>query len=278
MDRSVLSPEYHVQRDFFVADILDAAPKADLASMEHPLFALKSGDKRIRRYEHRGATIEIQPGTKGLATIHDKDVWIYCVSHLVEAMNRGRKDVGRTVRFTGYDFLTSTHRQTSGQGYLLLAEALERLKGTTVVTNVSSAGRRARSGFGLLDAFEVVERGPDDRMVAVSVTLPDWLYGSVEAKQMLTLSRAYFRIRKPLDRRLYELARKHCGSQARWTVSVGVLYKKSGSTSALKKFRFNVKTLSERNELPDYRVVLDARADMVTFYAKSHLKAGSFIR
>jgi len=73
----------------FVADLFGIATKDDLASMEHPLFALKAGDKAIRRYERNGVHVEIQPGMDGLATIHDKDVWIYCISQLTEAMNRG---------------------------------------------------------------------------------------------------------------------------------------------------------------------------------------------
>ena len=60
-------------------------------------------------------------------------------------------------------------------------------------------------------------------MVRVRVTLSDWLYRAVLAKSVLTLSREYFGLRKPLERRLYELARKHCGRQAAWRVSVATL-------------------------------------------------------
>ena len=41
---AVLAPVRHPQRDFYIADLLDIAPKDDMASMEHPLFALKAGD------------------------------------------------------------------------------------------------------------------------------------------------------------------------------------------------------------------------------------------
>lgn len=266
--RTPLSKERHPQRDFFVADILDASLKDDVASMEHPLFALKAGDRRVRKYLRGETRIEVQPGVKGLATIHDKDVWIYCISQLVEAINRGREDVGRTVQFTAYDFLVTTNRQTSGEGYRLLADALERLAGTRIVTNVETAGKRERSGFGLLDSFRVVERDEDNRMVAVSVTLSDWLYRAVESMQVLTLSRDYFRLRKPLDRRIYELARKHCGAQASWRVSVATLHEKSGSTGGLRKFRLNVKTLAEADELPDYRLTFDHDGDAVTFHRR----------
>lgn len=268
--RTSLSRERHPQKDFFIADMagLDASIKDDLASMEHPLFGLKAGDRRVRKYQRGDISIEVQPGVKGLATIHDKDVWIYCISQLVEAMNRGREDVSRTVQFTAYDFLVTTNRQTSGEGYRLMADALERLAGTRIVTNVETAGRRERSGFGLLDSFRVVERDADNRMVAVSVTLSDWLFRAVESKQVLTLSRDYFRLRKPLDRRIYELARKHCGAQASWRVKLTTLKEKSGSTANLRKFRLNVKTLAETDELPDYRVTFEHDDDSVTFYRR----------
>ena len=47
-----LAPDRHPQMDFFIADIFDAALKDDVASMEHPLFALKAGDRRVRRRGH----------------------------------------------------------------------------------------------------------------------------------------------------------------------------------------------------------------------------------
>lgn len=264
-----LTPYRHRQLDFFVADILDAAPKDDMASMEHPLFALKAGDRRVRVYERNGASVKIMPGTYGCATIHDKDVWIYCISHLVEAINRGREDVGRTVRFTAYDFLVATNRPTAGVGYQRMAEALGRLKGTVIETNIVTDGQRERAGFGLVDSWRVIERDHDDRMVAVEVTLPDWLWRSVKAKHVLTLSRDYFRLRKPLDRRIYELARKHCGAQPRWRVSLDTLHAKSGSTAPLRNFRGDLKKLAESNELPDYRVAFDGETDIVTFYARA---------
>ena len=264
-----LLPDRHPQKDFFVADILDAAPKDDTASMEHPLFALKAGDRRVRTYERNGVKVVVKPGADGCATIHDKDVWIYCISQMVEAMNRGRENVSRTVRFTAYDFLTVTNRPVAGVGYQRMADALERLKGTTISTNIETPGYRKRGGFGLIDSWEVIERGQDDKMVAVEVTLPDWLYRSIESKQVLTLSRDYFRLRKPLDRRIYELARKHCGKQSRWQVGLVALHEKTGSTAPIRNFRGAIRDLVESNALPDYLVEFDTELDMVTFYQRN---------
>lgn len=264
-----LAPLRHRQRDFFVADIMDAVPKDDIASMEHPLFALKAGDMRVRTYERGEVTVTIKPGHDGCATIHDKDVWIYCISHLVEAMNRGREDVSRTVRFTAYDFLITTNRRTDGDSYQRMAEALARLSGTRIETNIETAGQRERAGFGLVDSWRVIEKDGGGRMVAVEVTLPEWLWRSVQAKHVLSLSRDYFRLRKPLDRRIYELARKHCGHQSRWRVGIKTLHEKSGSTSPLRNFREDVRSLAASNQLPDYRVAFDAESDTVTFYART---------
>lgn len=266
---SHLQPIRHPQKDFFVADIFDTVPKDDTASMEHPLFALKAGDKRVRTYERNGVKVVIKPGSDGCATIHDKDIWIYCISQMVEAMNRDREDVSRTIRFTAYDFLTVTNRDTSGRAYERMADALERLKGTTIATNIETDGYRERSGFGLVDAWKVIERDHDDRMVAVEVTLPDWLYRSIKSKQVLTLSRDYFRLRKPLDRRVYELARKHCGKQSRWQIGLAALHEKTGSTDALRNFRGTIRDLVLSNELPDYLVEFDVESDMVTFYPRN---------
>jgi plasmid replication initiation protein len=89
-------------------------------------------------------------------------------------------------------------------------------------------------------------------MVSVSVTLSEWLYRAILTKSVLTLSRDYFRLRRPLERRVYELARKHCGRQESWRVSLDVLLKKSGSASPRRVFRAMVREIIAADALPDY--------------------------
>ncbi len=109
-------------------------------------------------------------------------------------------------------------------------------------------------------------------MVAIELRLSDWLYNAILGREVLTLSRAYFRLSRGLERRLYELARKHCGHQTKWVVGLELLHKKSGSNSELKRFRLEVKKMAQADSLPDYRLRYDPNADQVMFYTKD-LKA-----
>ncbi|MBJ3764338.1 replication initiator protein A [Maribius pontilimi] len=249
-----LGPARHPSGDFFVCDIFGASLKDDLASMEHPLFSLSTRpDRRILSYSHNGADITVTPSVRGRATIHDKDILIYCISQLVAALNAGRA-VTRTLRLTAHDLLVATNRDTSGDSYARLVQAFERLAGTRITTNITTAGEETTSGFGLIEAWEVVRKSRGGRMVSVSVTLSDWLFRAVLAKSVLTLSRDYFRLRKPLERRVYELARKHCGRQPGWHVGLATLHLKAGSTAPLRVFRAAIRRMIAEDHLPDYRL------------------------
>jgi plasmid replication initiation protein len=256
--------------DFFVCDILDALPKDDLASMEHPLFSLATRpDRRILEYAHNGVTVTVVPSVRGLATLFDKDILIYCISQLMAALNAGRP-VARTLKLTAHDLMLATRRETSGDGYARLREAFERLAGTRITTNIVTGEAEVTTGFGLIEGWEIVRATRGGRMVQVSVTLSEWLFRAVMAKSVLTLSRDYFGLRKPLERRVYELARKHCGRQPEWRVGIEVLAKKAGSASPRRVFRKMIRDMIVADHLPDYRlaeepgdILLVTRRDVV---------------
>lgn len=262
----------HPNRDFFLADMFDYALKDDGASMEAPIFTLSTKpDLSIWEWSSKDGNkyVKVAPSVLGRATQHDKDVLIYVVSQLTEALNRGRDDAkNRTVRFTVYDFLVTTNRQTSGQGYKLLQEAFERLAGTRITTDIKTGGERVKQGFGIIDEWRIIEKSKsDERMIAVEVTLSRWLYNAVQAFEVLTIHPDYFRLRKPLARRLYEIARKHCGHQTEWTIGLELLQEKAGSKSTLKEFRRAVRTIQTDDSLPEYRLLL-THDDKVKFYVR----------
>ncbi len=268
--KSPLLPVRNDQGDFFVCDIFDAAPKGDIASMEHPLFSLSTKpDKRIRRYEHNGSFVEVTPSVLGVASIHDRDVLIYAISQTIAALNEGR-EVSQNVRFKAYDLLSATNRVTDGRGYQGLKTALQRLRGTTVTTNIITGDKEVTRGFGLIESFDIVRKTRDGRMQEVEVKLSDWVFNAIRHKEVLTLHRDYFRLRKPLERRIYELARKHCGMQKEWRISLDLLQKKCGSTSTAREFKRLVQHIVaqdiEHDHIPDYAIRLDE--NMVEFKSR----------
>ena len=272
MSVAPLLPDRHPTPDFFVCDILDAAPKGDMASMEHPIFSLSTKpDTAVRVYEHRGITVKVTPSVEGLATVHDRDILIYCISQIIRAANDGR-EVSRTVRFQASDLLKATNRMTTGRGYELLKAAMERLAGTRISTNITTGGKEIFENFGLIERSRIVRETRDGRMQEVEIVLSDWVFNAIQAREVLTLSRDYFRLRKPLERRLYELARKHCGAQREWRIGLSALQKKCGSNSQPKKFRELIGAIiaedREHSHMPDYCIDWSENRDCVEFRSR----------
>src|SRR6185312_2121828 len=102
-ERSKLLPARYTNQDFFVADILGYSLKDDHATMEAPVFSLKT-QKDLTPWEWTSKDgtkhIEVSPSVKyGRATQHDKDILIFITSQMTEALNRERPDTqSRAVR------------------------------------------------------------------------------------------------------------------------------------------------------------------------------------
>lgn len=275
--RPALLPLRHINRDFFLCDMFDYALKDDGASMEAPIFTLSTKpDLSVWHWESKDGnrTVTVTPSVQGRATQFDKDVLIYVVSQMTEALNRKRADAkNRTVRFVVYDYLVSTNKPTGGKEYQRLETAFERLTGTRIKTDIKTGGQRVKEGFGIIERWKIVEKSPDDeRMIAVEVTMSEWLFNAVQAHEVLTIHPDYFRLRKPLERRLYELARKHCGQQAMWSIGLELLHEKCGSKAELKEFRRAIREIIQADTLPDYRMAIDQNKDQVLFYTKNTQK------
>lgn len=266
-----LLPQRYCNRDFFVADLFDCTPKDDLHSMEHPLFTLSmQKDIRVRHYEHNGQTLTVTPSAAGMPTIWDKDIVIYVVSQYIAALNRNRADaVNRKVRFSLYDYFVSTNRQTGKSQYDGFKRGLVRLRGMTMATNIETGGEITDDIFGIFDRARLVRRSrTDDRLVACEITLSEWLHRAILALEVLTISQDYFRLRGGLERRLYEIARKYCGHQARFQIGLELLHKKCGAYSSMKEFRRMVRAIAESDVLPDYRLAYSAAKDQALFYIR----------
>ena len=244
--------------------------------MAHPIFSLSTKpETRILKYKHEDVIVEIHPSSKGLATIFDKDVLIYCISKLMHSKNQG-EEIGPVVRITTHDLLVSTNRNTGGIIYERLEDTLDRLAGTRIKTNVATGEEITTQNFGLIEWYDYNRKGSgmSSGCKYLDIKLSDWLFRAIDAAEVLPISRDYFRLRRPIDRRLYELARKHCGKQQNWRVSVGLLQKKCGSKQAEKHFVAHLRELARSNHLPDYEVKLNL--DNVIFTRRDGGKARRF--
>lgn len=271
MASSPLLPERHPNQDFFIADIFDSLPvKNDRHTMEHPFFALSTKkDTRSIKYERDGVKITLSPSAEwGLPTMMDKDILLYVGSLIMAEINQGRIPP-KTLRFSAHDLMVTTNRHTNNVGYRLLKSGFERVTGCLITTDIKTNEMRQSEGFHILERYRIIENSHDKkRMIRLEVTVSDWFYNALTGKEVLTINRAYFRLRKTLERRLYELARKHCGHQQKWEIGLEKLREKCGSRAVLDKFRFQIreiiKTDHKENHFPDYCITLDAN-DKVMF-------------
>ncbi len=253
-----LLPERHPNLDFFVLDIADAVPKDDLASMEHPLFSLATKpDMRHLEYRHGDSVLKIRPSPLGLPTIFDKDILIFVISQLIARKNRGG-DIGDTVRFSMREMCVAINRPIGGDHYKRIANAIDRLQGTQFVTNVQTGKQTERRTFSMIDEGGMVKNEDFTRNDFCEIRISKWLLRAIEANEVVSISRDYFRLRRPLERRLYEIARKHCGNRAKWHIGLAKLQLKTGSNAPIKRFRHNLREIIKSDVTPFYRFELDA--------------------
>ena len=249
------------QIDLFVESLVSAPLRDDRATMEFPFFALQKRPLLTPiLYQDGNVSVRISPGERGIASIWDKDVLIYLSSLINAKIERG-EPVSRTVRIAAYDMLRVTRRHTGKNGYQEIYDALFRLRSTTITTDIQSGGERETRGFGWIDSFRILtkENKAGSRvMQGLEITLNDWTFRAlVKDRRVLAINPAYFDLTGGLERRLYEIARKHVGRQAEWRISLMLLAKKCGTMQRnLRRFKFDLKELAERNRLPDYQMFL----------------------
>ena len=257
-----LLPERHPNLDFFVLDIADAVPKDDLASMEHPLFSLATKpDMRHLEYRNGDNILKIRPSPLGLPTIMDKDVLIFVITQLMARKNRGL-EIGDTVRFSMRELCVAINRPIGGDHYKRIEAAIDRLQGTQFVSNIKTGKELTRHTFSMIDEGGMVKNEDFTRNDYCEIRISKWLLRAIDANEVVSISRDYFRLRRPLERRLYEIARKHCGNKAKWQIKLENLQDKTGSNAPLKRFRLNLREIIKADVTPFYRFEL-AENDLV---------------
>jgi plasmid replication initiation protein len=260
----------HPIRDFFIADIIDYAPKDERTMMERPFFSLAKR-KRNKPIEYesddRSVWVKVIAHPEyGMATIWDADILIWCISKIVADRDRGQNLESATIQTTPYELLKGIARGTSGTEYRRLFEAMQRLRSTRIETNIRG-GRKGFADFNWLAEFEgegnIDTPEQMESVRSIALTLPSWIYRAIiKGDNVLTLDREYFLLTGGLDRALYRIARKHAGNQVQgWMCTIAQLHKKTGSESVSKKFAEMLRRVVKADKLPRYRMTWTATQD-----------------
>ena len=254
-------PKGDSQFDLFVPYLTDLPLRDQRETMERPFFSLAKR-KRMKPIDYQSPDgsvwVKVQPHQDfGMATIWDADILIWAASQIAEHM-RARKNEPppRTVHFMPYQLLQAIRRDTGGDQYKRLREAMDRLLNTSIKTNIRGKGRERQASFHWLDKWtdDVDEQSGHSR--GMSLTLSDWLYeGIVKEGGILSIHPDYFLLTGALERWLYRVARKHAGHQANgWSATIAVLYEKSGCEDRQTKFKAALKEIVSDDGLPEYHL------------------------
>lgn len=272
-----MSQEQSVQGDLFAFDSpLLTEVRGERSLMAFPFFALsKSKWTKPLEYKTDAVTIEIVCTPKGVATIYDKEVLLYIASLMVAKLDAGEQ-VSQDFFFTAHDLFRVTGVSGSSRSYARLSDALERLQGTQIKTNIE-AGGEGQAGFfsWLSDAqlhYTKTSKG-DKRLKAIKVRLCDWLYRAIlRDRRVLDYDPTYFQL-GPIERRLYEVARSACG-HGPIEVELEELRLQTGYQSSLKHFRYELKRIADESTIPGFLFDLVDRSD-VTGTTRSRKNAGA---
>lgn len=243
------------QGDLFAFDSpLLAEIRGEQSLMAFPFFALSKGKwTKPLAYRNETVSIEIVATSKGVATIYDKEVLLYIASLMVAKLDAGM-DVSQEFYFTAHDLFRITGISGSARSYARLSDALERLQGTQIKTNIEAGGVGQAGFFSWLSEAELhysKTKTGVKRLKAVKVRLCDWLYRAIlRDRRVLEYAPSYFQL-GPVERRLYEVALSACVTGP-IDVDIDELRLQLGYQSSLKHFRFEMKRIADEDVIPGF--------------------------
>jgi plasmid replication initiation protein len=237
--------------------------KNDRALMVWSFFALDRKKVDRMTYDDSRTRIVVTGLQYGVANMWDKEILIYLISIMQDKLNRGEA-IGPTMTFTAADLFRVIGREAGGSAYDRLEESLKRLRNTSIETNIETGGEGESGGFSWLSEYKLRYRrntAGEKVLRAVEVTICNWLYRAVtQDKKILTYHAKYFEL-GPLEKRLYEMARAHCGQQAGIRMNLEKLRLRVGFTDELKQFKWKLGQINKKKApLPEYGfVIVDPR-------------------
>ena len=242
--------------------------RGERSLMAFPFFALaKTAWMKPLTYRTDTVSIEVRPSASGVATIYDKEIVLYIASLMAAKLEAGEQ-VGQDFVFTAHDLFQVTGANHSARSYGRLSEALERLQGTQIKTNIEAGGEGEEGFFSWLSEAKLHYtrvKGGERRLKAVKVRLCDWLYRAILLdRHVLDYAAAYFQL-GPIERRIYEVARASGDPQAggggsgsgeggTLDLDLATFRLQVGYQNPLANFRQALRAIAGSDAIPGYRV------------------------
>ena len=253
------TPSRIPQGELFLLDSpLYGEIRGERSLMAFPFFALsKNAWMKPLSYQTDTVTIEVRPSASGVATIYDKEIVLYIASLMAAKLEAG-EDVAQDFVFTAHDLFSVTGSNHSARSYGRLSEALERLQGTQIKTNIEAGGEGEEGFFSWLSEAKLhynKTRAGERRLKAVKVRLCDWLFRAILLdRHVLDYAAAYFQL-GPIERRIYEVARS-TGDGDGFEIDLATFRLQIGYQNPLANFRAALRQIVGADTIPDYRLEL----------------------
>jgi plasmid replication initiation protein len=233
--------------------------RGERSLMAFPFFALsKNAWMKPLAYATPEVSIEVRPSARGVATIYDKEIVLYIASLMATKLEHGLP-VAQDFVFTAHDLFSVTGSNHSARSYSRLADALERLQGTQIRTNIEAGGEGEEGFFSWLSEARLQyarSRNGEKRLKAVKVRLCDWLFRAIlRDGQVLDYAATYFQL-GPIERRIYEVARSTCVDGEALEIDLPTLRLQIGFQNPLANFRMAMKQIAAEDTVPDYHLEL----------------------
>ena len=237
--------------------------RGERSIMDFPFFVLsKLAHMEPIEYRHEGIVIEIRPSASGIATMYDKEILLYAASLMAQAIDTGATSDNEVV-FTAHDFFRVTGvSRPSKRDYQRFGDALERLQGTQIKTNVETGSKVDRGWFSwLAEAQAEYDKLPngEEQLRCVRVRPCNWLHRAIKRdRRIYHYHHDYFRL-GTIERRLYEIAHCYCSTEE-MQITLEQLHIKVGSMAPMRRFKQLIKQVEVDNRLPEYEIFIDETA------------------
>lgn len=238
-------------------------------------FSTHVGDMLPRRFEYKGKFMEFQPSPNGIATLRDYDILLYCQCGLANdpPVKNRKNEIGELLEFDVEDFYAFFGRARKGDRDEALVQALERLKGSTIITNTVCMGHDTTGEpRGYISGYRLV-RDETSKIKTVFVQLPYRL--------SLLFDESWFRYYhdgftnlSPSRKAIYMFLKCYATQPENFvTASYEKVRQITGATSPIRIFKNLIEDLEE-NSIPGYAATVHRNEQRVTFKCISQAYRG----